>query len=44
MARVKFEVGEAVEMRCLHAQDGQVVLDWLAGSVVACSVKPACWR
>jgi hypothetical protein len=35
MPRTKFELGEVVEMRCLHEQDGQVVLDWLAGSVVA---------
>lgn len=33
MARAKFEVGEAVEMRCLHQRNGQVVLDWLEGVV-----------
>jgi hypothetical protein len=35
MARAKFEVGEAVEMRCLHRRDRQIVLDWLGGSVIA---------
>ena len=33
MARAKFVVGEAVEMRCLHRQGGQVVQDWLPGRV-----------
>jgi len=33
VARAKFEVGEAVEMRCLHRRNDQIVLDWLAGSV-----------
>lgn len=39
MGRAKFEVGELVEMRCLHRRDGQVVLDWLPGSVVAADYR-----
>ena len=35
MARPKFVLGEAVEMRCLHRRDGQMALDWLPGKVVA---------
>ena len=35
MARPKFEVGEAVEMRCLHRRDGQLAVDWLPGRVIA---------
>jgi hypothetical protein len=33
MARAKFVVGEAVEMRCTHLREGQLVQDWLAGRV-----------
>ncbi len=33
MARAKFSVGEAVEMRCHHLRAGQPVQDWLAGTV-----------
>ena len=33
MARAKFAVGEAVEMRCTHLRAGQPVLDWLPGRV-----------
>ena len=39
MARAKFVVGEAVEMRCLHWQAGQVVQDWLAGQVTAADAR-----
>jgi hypothetical protein len=39
VARAKFEVGEAVEMRCLHRRQGQLVLDWLAGSVAAADYR-----
>ena len=35
MARAKFELGEMVEMRCLHRRDGTLALDWLPGQVVA---------
>ena len=34
MPRAKFEVGEAVEMRCRHQRQGQLVLDGLGGMVV----------
>jgi hypothetical protein len=37
--RAKFEVGEVVEMRCLHRQGGQVVTDWLPGTVVAADYR-----
>ncbi len=33
MARAKFVVGEAVEMRCTHLREGQLAQDWLAGRV-----------
>jgi hypothetical protein len=33
MARAKFSVGEAVEMRCHHLRAGQRVVDWLPGQV-----------
>jgi hypothetical protein len=39
MMRPKFEVGEAVEMRCLHRGDDQLVLDWLPGTVVAADYR-----
>jgi hypothetical protein len=39
VARTKFEVGEAVEMRCLHLRQGQMALDWLVGSVVAADYR-----
>ena len=39
MARAKFEVGEAVEMRCRHRHGGQVVLDWVAGRVAAADYR-----
>jgi hypothetical protein len=35
MGRVKFAVGEVVEMRCAHRRDGRLVTDWLAGTVSA---------
>jgi hypothetical protein len=35
MPRAKFEVGEAVEMRCTHVRDGRLVTDWLPGIVAA---------
>jgi hypothetical protein len=34
MPRVKFEVGQPVEMRCYFVRDGQIVRDWLPGVVV----------
>jgi hypothetical protein len=37
--RTKFQVGEAVEMRCLHRKNGQVVSDWLAGTVAAADYR-----
>jgi len=39
VARAKFDVGETVEMRCLHQRDGQVVLDWLPGVVTAADYR-----
>jgi hypothetical protein len=39
VARAKFEVGEPVEMRCLHRGEGQLVLAWLVGSVVAADYR-----
>ena len=39
MARAKFEVGEAAEIRCLHQRGGQVVLDWLSGVVAAADYR-----
>ena len=39
MARAKFEVGEAVEMRCRHRREGQLALDWLGGVVVAADYR-----
>jgi hypothetical protein len=39
MARAKFELGETVEMRCLHQRGGQVVLDWLPGVVTAADYR-----
>ena len=32
--RAKFVIGERVEMRCDHIQDGQRVNDWLSGKVI----------
>ena len=39
MARAKFEVGQAVEMRCLHRRRGELVQDWLGGVVVAADYR-----
>jgi len=39
VARAKFEVGEAVEMRCLHRRDGRLVADWLPGIVAAADYR-----
>jgi hypothetical protein len=39
VARAKFAVGEAVEMRCPHRQEGRVVLDWLPGRVTAADTR-----
>ena len=39
MPRAKFEIGEAVEMRCQHQRQGQRVVDWLAGEVVAADAR-----
>ena len=39
MARAKFAVGEAVEMRCHHRRDGQYVVDWLRGQVVQAEAR-----
>jgi hypothetical protein len=35
LARTKFELGETVEMRCLHRREGKLAMDWLRGQVVA---------
>jgi hypothetical protein len=34
VARAKFVIGEAVEVRCEHLQHGRRVLGWLPGIVV----------
>src|SRR5688500_9136380 len=39
MARAKFSVGEAVEMRCTHLRDGQRVVDWLPGRVTQADAR-----
>jgi len=41
MGREKFQVGERVEMRCPHLQDGRLVTDWLAGVVVQADYRMA---
>jgi hypothetical protein len=41
MTREKFQLGERVEMRCPHLQDGQLVTDWLAGVVVQADYRMA---
>jgi len=44
MGREKFQVGERVEMRCPHLRDGQLVTDWLAGTVVKTDYRMAAIR
>ena len=39
MARAKFSVGEAVEMRCTHLREGQQVVDWLPGRVTQADAR-----
>jgi hypothetical protein len=39
VARAKFAVGEAVEMRCHHLRDGQRVVDWLPGRVIEADAR-----
>jgi hypothetical protein len=39
VARAKFSVGEAVEMRCQHLREGQPVVDWLPGRVTQADAR-----
>jgi hypothetical protein len=39
MPREKFGVGERVEVRCDHVQNGRLVNDWLPGVVVSADYR-----
>jgi hypothetical protein len=39
MPRIKFEIGEKVELRCYFVRDQQIVHDWLAGVVVRAEAR-----
>ncbi len=39
MPRPKFTVGERVEVQCYHLREGQLVHDWLPGTVVQADAR-----
>lgn len=41
MPKEKFVVGEAAEVKCFHRRNGQVVEDWLPGTVVEADFRMA---